>query len=221
MREHQRHHAENERKRSHDDRPQARLRGQASLRTAGCPHSRDRGQLDDQDRVLARQADQNDEAHLHENVESILTPGRFRSSAQQAHRHHENHRQWQRPTFVQRRQHQKHQHHRADERHERILQQIGQRLRPAGSISRKVSSLHSKSMLRGNSFFPRPATGSLRITETGTSHGPRRPVDRRCRQHVVRKTNTGPTSSRIVASAPSGTMSPLELRTRNCFTVRR
>jgi hypothetical protein len=69
------------------------------------------GELDDQDRVLARQADQHDQADLGEDVVVAAGQPHAGDRGQQAHRHDQDHRQRQGPAFVLRRQHQEHQQH--------------------------------------------------------------------------------------------------------------
>ena len=70
VRDHQRHHAEDEGERGHHDRPQpqpARLQRRLAARHAGLALLL--GELDDQDGVLAGQADQHHEADLREDVD--------------------------------------------------------------------------------------------------------------------------------------------------------
>ena len=66
----ERHHAQDEGERGHQDRPQAqagRPRPPPGTRSMPCS-SQLAGELDDQDGVLGRQADQHDEADLREDV---------------------------------------------------------------------------------------------------------------------------------------------------------
>ena len=74
------------------------------------------GELNDQDRVLARQTHQDHEADLGEDVHVHARPGSDADDrAEQAHRHHQDHGQRQRPAFVLGRQHQEDEDHRQDE----------------------------------------------------------------------------------------------------------
>ncbi len=99
--DHQGDDAEDERQRGHDDRPEPDLGGFQGGLIAGTPSLLAvAGELDDQDRVLAGQARQHDEADLDEDVDvhpGHRDPGQ---GAQQAHRHDQDHRQRQRPTLV-------------------------------------------------------------------------------------------------------------------------
>ena len=58
------------------------------------------GEFDDQDGVLARQADQHDESDLREDVVVAALEPHARDGEQQAHRHDENDGQRQAETFV-------------------------------------------------------------------------------------------------------------------------
>ena len=62
------------------------------------------GELDDQDGVLARQADQHHQADLHEDVDVAVREQHAGDGTEQAQRHDQDDRQRQRPAFVQRRQ---------------------------------------------------------------------------------------------------------------------
>ena len=67
---HQRHHAQNEGERCHHDRPQPQpAGGQRGVVPAHARLPPSAGKLDDQNRVLARQADQHHEADLRENID--------------------------------------------------------------------------------------------------------------------------------------------------------
>ena len=68
------------------------------------------GELDDQDGVLARQADQHHEADLREDVDVHAGDQHAAHRAEQAHRHDQDDRQRQRPAFVLGGQHQEHEH---------------------------------------------------------------------------------------------------------------
>ena len=127
----ERNHAENEGEGSHDDRPQPQMAGfQGGLAPRRARLALPLGELDDQNRILAGQADEHDKADLREDVDVGLggagnrivpmaadpseRPGRRRHAedrAEQAHRHDENHGQRQRPAFVLGRQHEKHRQH--------------------------------------------------------------------------------------------------------------
>ena len=115
--DHQRHHAEDERERRHQDRPQPQLAGFAAWpRDDRRPASR---------AVLANSTIRI--AFLHARpisttkpicvkmLMSIFAHRHAGDRAEHAHRHDQNHRQRQRPAFVQRRQHQEHEHHRERE----------------------------------------------------------------------------------------------------------
>ena len=65
------------------------------------------GELDDQNRVLGRQADDGDQADLKVNVIGIAAQQGGQQNAEHAQRHHQNDRQRNRPAFIQRRQAQK------------------------------------------------------------------------------------------------------------------
>ena len=67
---HQRNDAENERERSHQDRPQAKPRGFLRRVEHRFPLAVQLlGELDDQNRILASQADQHDQSDLHEDID--------------------------------------------------------------------------------------------------------------------------------------------------------
>ncbi len=91
-REDQRQHAQDERERRHQDRPEAHLRrvdrGLEDVLAGGAPLAR---HLDDEDRVLGRQRDQQHEADLH--VDVVREPhGEQRGDrSEQRHRHREDH----------------------------------------------------------------------------------------------------------------------------------
>ena len=88
------------------------------------------GELDDQDGVLARQADENDEANLRENVDVLVRGLDSGHAAQQAHRHDQDHRQRHRPALVLRGQDEEdHDHGRPKDDHRgvaRLNLQVGQ-----------------------------------------------------------------------------------------------
>ena len=105
--------AQDESHRRHEDRPQPQAR-----RLDG---RRDRGhalrlqlarELDDQDRVLRRQTDGRQEADLEVHVIRQAAQVRGEEGAQDAKRHHQDHRERDRPAFVERSQAQKHHQHR-------------------------------------------------------------------------------------------------------------
>ena len=64
------------------------------------------GELDDQNGVLTRQTHEHHEADLRENIDVHRGNSHPNHGTQQAHWHHENHRQRQRPTLVLGSQHQ-------------------------------------------------------------------------------------------------------------------
>ena len=72
-------------------------------------------ELDDQNRVLGRQADQHDEADLGEDVDVLPVQRHAEQRAQQAHRHDQDDGERQRPALVLRRQHQEDEQHRQRE----------------------------------------------------------------------------------------------------------
>ena len=75
------------------------------------------GELDDQNRVLTRQAHQYDQADLGEDVVVAARSDHPGNGRQQGHRHDQDHRQWQAPAFVLRREHQERQQY-AEREHE-------------------------------------------------------------------------------------------------------
>jgi rRNA maturation protein Nop10 len=112
LRDHQREHAQDEGERRHNDRPQPHPGGfHGGLEQGGTLLLLVAGELDDEDGVLGRQAHQYHEANLHEDVD--VHPGQRDAchGTQQAHGHDQDHRQRQRPTLVQARQHEEDQHH--------------------------------------------------------------------------------------------------------------
>ena len=78
----------------------------------------ERGELDDQDRILRREPDQGHEPDLEEDV--VLEPAQEygKQRAEHGERHREDHRERQRPALVLRREHQEHHQH-ADQEHGR------------------------------------------------------------------------------------------------------
>ena len=60
------------------------------------------GELDDQNRVLRRQADDGDQRHLEVHVVRVAAQGDAQQHAEHAERHHQHHRQRDRPAFIQR-----------------------------------------------------------------------------------------------------------------------
>ncbi len=120
VREHQRHGAGDERDRGHHDRAQAQAAGfQRGFDDALALHFQLAGELDDQDRVLARQAHQHHQADLHEHVVVAAGQPHAGQRREHAHRHDQDHRQRQRPAFVQRGQHQEREQDRQREHHQR------------------------------------------------------------------------------------------------------
>jgi hypothetical protein len=116
--DHQRHHAEDESERGHQDRPQtqaARLDGRLVARLSLAVQLL--GELDDEDRVFARQADQHHQANLHEDIDGLVREQHADDRAEQTQRHDQDDRQRQRPAFVQRRQRQKHESPRPARKH--------------------------------------------------------------------------------------------------------
>ena len=135
--DHQRHDAEDEGERGHQDRPQpqpAGLEGRLAPRHARLLALL--GELDDQDRVLARQADQDHEADLGEEAHVHAGQVHADERAEQAHRHHQDHRQRQLPALVLRRQHQEDEDHRQREDAGRRVALPGAACRPARSSRR-------------------------------------------------------------------------------------
>ena len=105
----QRQHAQDEGHRGHHDRPEAQVRGfQRRLDRALALRLQVLGELDDQDRVLRRQADDGDQADLEVHVVGVAAQRRRQQHAEHAQRHHQDHRQRDRPALVQRRQAQEH-----------------------------------------------------------------------------------------------------------------
>src|SRR6516164_3787769 len=95
------HHTEDEREAGHDDGPQPQLagfqRGMESRHAGLAPRL---GEFDDQDGVLAGQADQYHKAHLREDVDIELGHDDAGDREEQTHWHHENDSQGQRPALV-------------------------------------------------------------------------------------------------------------------------
>ena len=91
----------------------SRMRQASSAASTGGPalHVELARELDDQDRVLAGQADQHEEADLREDVVVALGEPHAGDGAEQAHRHDQDDRERQRPALVLRRQHQEHEQH--------------------------------------------------------------------------------------------------------------
>ena len=98
------------------------------------------GELDDQDRVLARQADQHDQADLHEDVDRRPRRQDPDHRAEQAERHDQDHRQRQRPALVERRQGQEDEDDRQGETYIAVF--------PA-RICMNINSVHSAFIDRG------------------------------------------------------------------------
>src|SRR2546426_846470 len=114
----QRRHAENERKRGHEDRPQP-LAARFERRLADGPALGPQlvRELDDQDRVLRGEANYDNEADLLIYVVRHAAQPDAEQGAKGAERHAQQHRQRDRPALVLRRQHQEH-HHEAEPEHE-------------------------------------------------------------------------------------------------------
>ena len=128
----ERDHAEDECGGRHEDGPQPRLRG------------RDRGvdgrhsvllalarELDDQDRVLRREADQHHHADLREDVVVEAAQVHAEHRGEQAHRHDEDHGERQREALVERRQENEHEH---DAEHERERAGVARSLLLVGDV---------------------------------------------------------------------------------------
>ena len=166
------------------------------------------GELDDQDRVLARQADQHQEADLRENVDVHLGDHDADDRAQQAHRHDEDDRQRQRPAFVLGRQHQEHQHDRQQEDpHRRVagLQLQQRQLGPLGA--------HRSAAIRSSA-----AVFQMRDRLAGTGIRPGVGVDGGRRDTCCSASPSPARScSATVAKSASGTISPRSLRTFSCL----
>ena len=95
-------HADDERKRGHEDRPQPQLaRLQRRLIARQAFQVLLLGVLDDQDRVFARQADQHDQANLYENVDIAARVQHAEQRTEQTHRHDHDHGKWKSPALVQ------------------------------------------------------------------------------------------------------------------------
>ena len=118
--DHQGDHAQDEGEGGHEDRPQPQPRGLHRGLVAG-PARRVQvpGKLDDEDRILAGQPDQDHQADLHEDVDHPMARQHAGHGTQQAQRHHQDHRQRQRPAFVERGEGQKDAHHGQGENIER------------------------------------------------------------------------------------------------------
>ena len=97
----ERHHAHDECERGHQDRPQPQpARFDGRLDHAHALLDALARELDDQDRVLAREADQHDEADLREHVVVPAAQPDAEQREQQAHRHDQHDRERQRPALV-------------------------------------------------------------------------------------------------------------------------
>jgi hypothetical protein len=108
-RQDQRHHAEDERERRHEDRPEPQPRGgQRGVHEARATLVLLLGELHDQDGVLRREADDHHEADLREHVELEAGDPERADRAQQRDRGAEQDAERQRPAFVLRRQQQEH-----------------------------------------------------------------------------------------------------------------
>ena len=120
-RHHQREDAEDEGERRHQDRAQAharRMDRRLLQRLAALVE--DLGELDDQDRVLARQADQHHQADLAEHVVGEPAQRLRRERPEDRERHHQHHREGQAPALVERGQTQEHDDQREREDHRRL-----------------------------------------------------------------------------------------------------
>ena len=73
------------------------------------------GELDDQNRVLRRQPDQNHQADLDQDIAIEAARVHPQHRRENAHRHDQHHRERQQPALVQRRQQQEHERHRQPE----------------------------------------------------------------------------------------------------------
>src|SRR6516165_10796427 len=100
-RDRERRDAENERERGHQDRAQARAGGVHGRFARGAPFflllARE---LDDQYRVLGREADENDEADLRQDVDRRAAREQAGDGGEQAHRQDQDDRERQLPAFV-------------------------------------------------------------------------------------------------------------------------
>ncbi len=108
----QRHHAHDEGERGHQDRTQTQAAGfQHCIQRAHALGLFVLGELDDQNRVLARKPHQYDQADLGEDVVVATGNDHPGNGRQQGHRYNQDHRQRQAPAFVLSGQHQERQQH--------------------------------------------------------------------------------------------------------------
>ena len=109
LRDHQREHARDEGDGGHQNRPQPQAAGfDGGLERRQAFVLFVLGELDDQDGVLARQADEHDQADLREDVVVAALEPHAGDGEQQTHRHDENDGQRQAEAFVLRGQHEEH-----------------------------------------------------------------------------------------------------------------
>ena len=107
----QRHHAENEGQGRHQDRPQAHPRGfDHRLEPVLTLFFVLPGEFDNEDRILRRQSDQDDEADLPQNIHRHAAQHQTADGGQQTHGHDQDHGQWQAPAFVLSGEQQEHEH---------------------------------------------------------------------------------------------------------------
>ena len=106
VRQHQWHRAGDERNGGHHDRAQAQPAGfERRLDDVFALEFELARELHDQDRVLAGQAHQHDQPDLDEGVVVAAEQLHAGQRRQHAHRHNQDHREWQHPALVQRSQH--------------------------------------------------------------------------------------------------------------------
>ena len=111
-------HAEDERERGHQDRPEPQTRGLDRRGRGGqaLPRASAQREFDDQDRVLRREPEQRDEADLEIDVVGHPAEVDARECAKRSERERQQHRERQRPSLVLRGQDQEHHDHRQHER---------------------------------------------------------------------------------------------------------
>ena len=117
--QHQRHDAHDEGHGGHEDGAEPQVRGleHGRFRIPSVLLLQMLGELHDQDRVLAGEADEHQEADLREDVVIPVVQLESRDRGQHAHRHDQDDREWEREALVLRREHQEHEQY-AERKHQ-------------------------------------------------------------------------------------------------------
>ena len=155
-------------------------------------------ELDDQDRVLRRQADDRDQPDVEVDVGREPAQHREQHRAEHAERHDQQHRDRHRPALVERGEQQEHDHQRQAEQRDRSG-------RPTAVPRRRCRSIRSRSPA-GSSRASRSISAiASPVDWPGAAHRPRwSSTDSRCSAGAA----AAPRVHSTVVNAPNGTISP-------------